>query len=398
MKMYQGNEELKEMQDSVKDFINFHSIPKALSKRMTDSFEHTWSYTNGIDMNTVLKSFPESLQADICLHLNRQLLNKSLAFQDATEGCLRMLALQFKSTHVPPGDTLIHKGDNLVSIFFIARGTLEIARSGEVLAILDKNDIFGENIGKYQERDVMGRSSCDVRALSYCDLHKIDRCDLLDVLEIYPDFAECFERKFQVTFDLRECEMFDAKPLKKTKTKALLKLTATMNTLTRFASVNTAGNESVSLLQHQHSDFGGEAHSDTLEASKSSLVTSNKNLTGGGVDKSLTITVSGTSPVDSTAMNLSNTMSESGGGGGVTKFNQSMNASASDAPRKFSALLRKKSKLIRTSSNRLNPMLSNFEKKPIVSGPSLPLNIGMTGTRQISSLSEVETELESLLT
>lgn len=157
MKMYQGTEELKEMQESVKDFIKFHSIPKHLEKRMQESFEHTWSFTNGIDMNMVLKSFPESLQADICLHLNRQLLNTCPAFQDASDGCLRMLALQFKSTHVPPGDTLIHKGDNLTAIYFIARGTLEISRDDEVLAILDKNDIFGENIGKYQERDVMVR-------------------------------------------------------------------------------------------------------------------------------------------------------------------------------------------------------------------------------------------------
>ena len=67
-----------------------------------------------------------------------------------------------------------------------------------MLAILDKNDIFGENLGKYSEKDVMGRSSCDVRALSYCDLHKIERSDLLDVLDIYPDFAEAFEKKFQV--------------------------------------------------------------------------------------------------------------------------------------------------------------------------------------------------------
>ena len=202
--MYQGTEELKEMQESVKDFIKFHYIPKSLSKRMQESFEHTWSFTNGIDMNTVLKSFPESLQADICLHLNRQLLNRCPAFQDASEGCLRMLALQFKSTHTPPGDTLIHTGDNLTAIYFIARGTLEIIKNDEVMAILDKNDIFGENISKYQERDVMGRSSCDVRALSYCDLHKIERYDLLDVLEMYPDFAQSFEKKFQVTFDLRE--------------------------------------------------------------------------------------------------------------------------------------------------------------------------------------------------
>jgi potassium voltage-gated channel Eag-related subfamily H protein 2 len=53
MKMYQGTEELKEMQESVKEFIKFHYIPKVLSKRMHESFEHTWSYTNGIDMNKV---------------------------------------------------------------------------------------------------------------------------------------------------------------------------------------------------------------------------------------------------------------------------------------------------------------------------------------------------------
>ena len=68
-----------------------------------------------------------------------------------------MLALQFKSTHTPPGDTLIHRGDNLTAIYFIARGTLEISRNEEVMAILDKNDIFGENISKYQEKDLMVR-------------------------------------------------------------------------------------------------------------------------------------------------------------------------------------------------------------------------------------------------
>lgn len=60
-------------------------------------------------MNTVLKSFPESLQADICLHLNRQLLNRCPAFEDAGEGCLRMLALQFKSTHVIENDLILKK-------------------------------------------------------------------------------------------------------------------------------------------------------------------------------------------------------------------------------------------------------------------------------------------------
>ena len=51
--------------------------------------QHAWTYTNGIDMNMVLKGFPDCLQADICVHLNRNLLNNCPAFDGASSGCLR---------------------------------------------------------------------------------------------------------------------------------------------------------------------------------------------------------------------------------------------------------------------------------------------------------------------
>ena len=50
--------------------------------------------------------------------------------------------MQFKSTHAPPGDTLIHPGDILTSIYFIARGSLEILKDDAVMAILG-NTTFG---------------------------------------------------------------------------------------------------------------------------------------------------------------------------------------------------------------------------------------------------------------
>ena len=51
-------------------------------------------------------------------------------------GCLRALSMKFKSTHAPPGDTLIHPGDILDAIYFIARGSIEILRDDIVMAIL----------------------------------------------------------------------------------------------------------------------------------------------------------------------------------------------------------------------------------------------------------------------
>ena len=84
----------------------------------------------------VLKGFPESLQADICLHLNRSLLQNCKAFRGGSQACLRALAKRFKTVHAPPGDTLIHYGDILDSVFFISRGSIQIIRDDVVVAIL----------------------------------------------------------------------------------------------------------------------------------------------------------------------------------------------------------------------------------------------------------------------
>ncbi|XP_073739153.1 voltage-gated inwardly rectifying potassium channel KCNH6 isoform X6 [Callorhinus ursinus] len=149
----------------------------------------------------VLKGFPECLQADICLHLHRALLQHCPAFRGASKGCLRALAVKFKTTHAPPGDTLVHLGDVLSTLYFISRGSIEILRDDVVVAILGKNDIFGEPISLHAQP---GKSSADVRALTYCDLHKIQRADLLEVLDMYPAFADSFWSKLEVTFNLRD--------------------------------------------------------------------------------------------------------------------------------------------------------------------------------------------------
>ncbi|XP_076438779.1 voltage-gated inwardly rectifying potassium channel KCNH2-like [Babylonia areolata] len=206
LRMYQGSDELHEKLQSVKDFVTFHHIPKTLANRLQESFQHNWAYTNGIDMNNVLKGFPECLQADICLHLNRNLLNTCPAFKGASPGCLRVLSLKFRSTHAPPGDTLLHPGDILTSIYFIARGSVEISKDDTVMAILGKNDIFGEDFadGERWERETVSKSMYFVRALSYCDFNKIELSDLREILQLYPEFAEQFLKRFQVTFNLKK--------------------------------------------------------------------------------------------------------------------------------------------------------------------------------------------------
>ena len=53
LRMYSGAEEYHEMQQSIKEFIKFHHIPKQLAKRLSDSYQQSWNITNGVDMNSV---------------------------------------------------------------------------------------------------------------------------------------------------------------------------------------------------------------------------------------------------------------------------------------------------------------------------------------------------------
>ncbi|XP_051753832.1 potassium voltage-gated channel subfamily H member 7 isoform X4 [Ctenopharyngodon idella] len=201
-RLYSGTARYHLQMLRVKEFIRFHQIPNPLRQRLEEYFQHAWTYTNGIDMNMeVLKGFPECLQADICLHLNTSLLQSCKAFRGATKGCLRALAMRFKTTHAPPGDTLVHCGDVLTALYFLARGSIEILRDDIVVAILGKNDIFGEMIHLYAKP---GKANADVRALSYCDLHTIHREDLLEVLDMYPEFSDYFLSNLELTFNLRD--------------------------------------------------------------------------------------------------------------------------------------------------------------------------------------------------
>lgn len=76
-----------------------------------------------------------------------------------------------------------------------------ITHTTPVLSSPGKNDIFGEMIHLYAKP---GKSNADVRALSYCDLHTIQREELLEVLDMYPEFADSFLTNLELTFNLRE--------------------------------------------------------------------------------------------------------------------------------------------------------------------------------------------------
>ena len=122
------------------------------------------------------------------------------AFQYASPGCLRTLSMKFKTTHAPPGDTLVHRGDLLTALYFVSRGSLEVLENDRtVVAVLTKGDVFGEPITNVNK---IGKAGATIRALTYCDLHRIGRWDLIESLSMYPEFAQKFWQNLKISYNL----------------------------------------------------------------------------------------------------------------------------------------------------------------------------------------------------
>lgn len=101
----------------------------------------------------------------------------------------------------------MHTGDAMSYLYLVCNGSMEVLQNGSmVVAILGKGDLVGFDIPFSLVSEALIKSSSDVKALTYCDLKSIHVPGLLEVLRMYPEFAEtfCTEIVHDLTFNLRE--------------------------------------------------------------------------------------------------------------------------------------------------------------------------------------------------
>ncbi|KAJ8344722.1 hypothetical protein SKAU_G00289150 [Synaphobranchus kaupii] len=186
----------------LKDFNRVHRLPQQLKQRMLEYFQTTWSVTNGIDANELLRDFPDELRADIAMHLHKDILQLPV-FLSASRGCLRSLSLHIKTAFCAPGEYLFRQGDALQAYHFVCSGSLEVLKDGMVLALLGKGDLIGTDLSSWVQ---VIKTNADVKALTYCDLQYISVRALREVLELYSEYASRFTADIHhnLTYNLRE--------------------------------------------------------------------------------------------------------------------------------------------------------------------------------------------------
>ncbi|ETN69680.1 cyclic nucleotide-binding domain protein [Necator americanus] len=126
-----------DMISNVREFIKLQEVPKELAERVMDYVVSTWAMTKGIDTQ--------------------------------------------KSNHAAPGDLLYHTGESVDALWFVVSGSLEVIQDEEVVAILGKGDVFGDEFWK--NNGSTGQSAANVRALTYTDLHMIKKDKLMEAYQ-----------------------------------------------------------------------------------------------------------------------------------------------------------------------------------------------------------------------
>ena len=118
----------------------------------------------------------------------------------------KIVHLEREKCHHKSNRYLVHTGDALSYLYLVCNGSMEVLQNDMVVAILGKGDLVGCDIPFSLTTESIIKSSSDVKALTYCDLKSIHVPSLLEVLKMYPEFAEtfCTEIIHDLTFNLRE--------------------------------------------------------------------------------------------------------------------------------------------------------------------------------------------------
>jgi voltage-gated potassium channel len=182
----------REQVEQMAAFMHYRRLPRPLQERIRHYLDYRWQQRLGYEEATLLALLPPSLQAEVTLHLKRDLIEKVPLFQGASEAFIREVALEMQPVVYLPGDVVVRAGERGRDMFFISQGRVEVrSPDGQtVYNILDEGDFFGEVALFFQQP-----RTATVSALAYCDLYRLDHAMYERVRLHHPDIAAQIEAR-----------------------------------------------------------------------------------------------------------------------------------------------------------------------------------------------------------
>ena len=179
----------REKMEKIDQFAKYRRLPMTLQKRMKSYYQYLYARQKGNDEQELLDDLPHNLRTDICLYINKEIVEKVPFFKDCDRNCLKAIITQLKPIVSSPGEYIIQEGDLGKEMYFISGGSVEIIVKGKTVAILKDGSFFGEGALLLSEK-----RNASVRALTYVDLYVLTKEVLDEVQEEFPGFKEMIHK------------------------------------------------------------------------------------------------------------------------------------------------------------------------------------------------------------
>ena len=177
--------------EQIRTHMRYHQFPRPLQHRVEEYYHYMFDHRLGYDDESFMKELPNSLRAEVCVFLHREVLRKVPFLQSAEPKVVERLAFRLKPILYRPHDTIFRRGDNGDRMYFINRGSVEILAPDDknIVALLQEGSFFGEMALLNLEP-----RNATARAQGFCELVCLEHAALEEVMRRFPNFADEIHR------------------------------------------------------------------------------------------------------------------------------------------------------------------------------------------------------------
>jgi CRP-like cAMP-binding protein len=158
-------------------------VPEDLQERVRNYHRYLWETHRSTTTGTILHELPHTLEVDLALFLNRNILERVPYFSDADELFIREIVRVMELLVFLPGDYIIRQGEYGEAMYFLSAGEVEVIIDGARVAARGGGAFFGETSLIRNER-----RNASVRTMTYCDVYRLSKGDFDDLRTRYPEF------------------------------------------------------------------------------------------------------------------------------------------------------------------------------------------------------------------
>ena len=180
--------QFREKLDRVQSYMRARNIPLSLQRKVMDYYQYMWEYNKSTNpVSDELLGLPNSLRAQIDIHLHKKLVETVPIFQDAPAHFLEQILVKLEPKVYPPNSEVIREGEIGHEMYFVESGELEAysIKQNQVYGTMKAGSFFGE-IALLNKTE----RTASVKTLNYCELLILGREDFETEMQYFPVFAE----------------------------------------------------------------------------------------------------------------------------------------------------------------------------------------------------------------